>query len=322
MTYANKKAILKFGVIMIVGVVVASAMSTGVLADAPAESAYSDILNNTDGDGTLSNPYVLTTLEELQAMNGSLSAHYVLANNIDASETENWNNGAGFTPIGNGSEFSGNFDGKGFSVDGLYIYRPNTNAVGLFDSISSDIINISVTNIDIQGGRYVGGLVGFIKGGDSGANIEKSYSSGSVSGDSSVGGLVGYNRDNSNIYYSYSNSNVSGTSEVGGLVGSNSRYITNSYSTGSVTGNTFVGGLVGYNRDAGTVVDSYWNTETSTQSTSAGSAIGLTTAEITGSAASTNMVGFDFTSVWSTVLATDIDSSADSYPILDENHLL
>jgi len=37
---------------------------------------------------------------------------------------------------------------------------------------------------------------------------------------------------------------------------------------------------------------------------------------MTGSAAPTNMVGFDFTSVWSTVLASDADSSADSYPIL------
>jgi hypothetical protein len=38
---------------------------------------------------------------------------------------------------------------------------------------------------------------------------------------------------------------------------------------------------------------------------------------MTGSAASTNMVGFDFTSVWSTVSASDADYSADSYPILD-----
>jgi hypothetical protein len=38
---------------------------------------------------------------------------------------------------------------------------------------------------------------------------------------------------------------------------------------------------------------------------------------MTGSAAETNMVGFDFTSVWSTVSASDADSSADSYPILD-----
>ena len=44
MTYANKKAILKVGVIMILGVVLASAaMSAGALADAPTDSEYSDI---------------------------------------------------------------------------------------------------------------------------------------------------------------------------------------------------------------------------------------------------------------------------------------
>ena len=46
-------------------VVASAAMSAGVLADAPTESEYSDILNNTDGDGTSSNPHVVTTLDEL-----------------------------------------------------------------------------------------------------------------------------------------------------------------------------------------------------------------------------------------------------------------
>ena len=128
-----------------------------------------------------------------KAVQGDLSAHYVLGNNINASETETWNSGAGFTPIGNGVEFSGDFDGQGYSVDGLYINRPNTNGVGLFGGISSsDIKNIGVTNIDIQGGYNVGGLVG---DNNNGANIMYSYSSGAVSGDSAVGGLVGNNND-------------------------------------------------------------------------------------------------------------------------------
>ena len=288
----------------------------------------------------------MTTVDELQAINSSLSAHYVLGNDINASETETWNNGAGFAPIGNNVRhpFSGNFDGQGYKVDGLYIHRPNTDYVGFFGRVNTTIKNIGVTNLDIQGDTFVGGLVGFTEGaniinsfssgevsGDDqvgglvGINkntkIETSYSNSNVSGNSDVGGLVGYTRDNSNIYYSYSNSNVSGTSEVGGLVGdTSSSYINKSYSTGSVTGGfSNVGGLVGSNDEYSTVADSYWNTETSNQSTSAGSAIGLTTDEMTGSAAPTNMVGFDFTSEWRTVSASDADSSADSYPILDSS---
>ena len=320
-------------------------ISAGVLADTPVESEYSDILNNTDGDGTSSNPYVVTTLDELQAVQGNLSAEYILGNNINASETDIWNSGAGFTPIGNLSNtFLGNFYGQGFSVDGLYIHRPNTDYVGLFGRVnSSDIKNIGVTNLDIQGADSVGGLVGlsigsnitnsyasgvvsgdYSVGGLVGLNknttIEKSYSNSNVSGDESVGGLAGYNRDSSNITESYSNSSVTGDYYVGGLLGYNvgSSNIKKSYSSGSVSGNSDVGGLLGYNAnyESYRVTDSYWNTETSNQSTSAGSAIGLTTAEMTGSAAETNMVNLDFTSVWRTVSASDADSSADSYPIL------
>ena len=44
--------------------------------------------------------------------------------------------------------------------------------------------------------------------------------------------------------------------------------MSNSYSTGGVTGDDDVGGLVGYSE--GTVSNSFWDTETSGQSTSAG----------------------------------------------------
>ena len=206
---------------------------------------------------------------------------------------------------------------------------------------SADIKNIGVTNLDIQGDSYVGGLVGEnrlssnitnsyssgavsgdrnvggLVGGDDGANIMNSYSSGAVSGDSSVGGLVGENTDSSYITNSYSSGAVSGDRKVGGLVGfnNNGANIEKSYSIGAVYGNDYVGGLVGEN--TATVTDSFWNTETSNQPTSAGSATGLTKAEMTGSAAETNMADLDFTGTVSTVLASDADSSADSYPILD-----
>jgi len=54
--------------------------------------------------------------------------------------------------------------------------------------------------------------------------------------------------------------------------------VSNSYSTGSVTGNEHVGGLVGVNW-VGTVSNSFWDTKTSGQATSAGGT-GKTTAEM------------------------------------------
>ncbi len=54
--------------------------------------------------------------------------------------------------------------------------------------------------------------------------------------------------------------------------------VSNSYAIGSVNGDIHVGGLVGANVE-GTVTDSFWDTETSGQSTSDGGT-GKTTAEM------------------------------------------
>ena len=51
------------------------------------------------GSGTEIDPYVITTVEQLQEMNDDLDAHYVLGNDIDAGATATWNDGAGFAPI-------------------------------------------------------------------------------------------------------------------------------------------------------------------------------------------------------------------------------
>jgi len=61
-------------------------------------------------------------------------------------------------------------------------------------------------------------------------------------------------------------------------VGWNEDTVSNSYSTGSVTGNNNVGGLVGDNF-VGFVTNSFWDIETSGQSTSAGGT-GKPTAEM------------------------------------------
>src|SRR5262249_13758729 len=72
-------------------------------------------------DGSSGTPYQITDVYGLQGINGSLlNSDFVLANNINASGTANWNGGAGFRPIGNGF-FAGQFDGQGFTIDHLKI---------------------------------------------------------------------------------------------------------------------------------------------------------------------------------------------------------
>ncbi len=249
--------------------------------------------------GETGNPYEIANLNNLYW----LSQHsevwdkdFIQTADIDATETSTWGSGdnAGFSPIGNTSQFTGVYDGQENTISNLFIYRPNTNAVGLFSSISSEVAeikNLGLIDVDITGGNNVGGLVGANIG-----SISNTYSTGNVIGKyNNSAGLVGYN--NGNISNSYSTVNVTGINySCGGLVGFNDNgNISNSYSTGNVTGNNNVGGLVG--ASGGTVSNSYWNTETSTQATSAGSdaSFGKTSAEMKIEA---TFIAWDFANTW------------------------
>ncbi|MBK5959755.1 hypothetical protein CCR97_16315, partial [Rhodoplanes elegans] len=163
-------------------------------------------------------------------------------------------------------------------------------------------------------GGTAGGLVGF---NDAGAVLQ-SFSSGAVSGDSgtAIGGLIGANVPNyydggAIVYQSYATGAVTGTGTAiaGGLIGVNAGYVEQTYATGAVTTGSggIAGGLIGANSAlvygdtptpetvTGTVVASYWDTQTSGQSGSA-AGTGLTTAQLT----SGLPAGFD-PDVWSSV---------------------
>ena len=119
----------------------------------------------------------------------------------------------------------------------------------------------------------VGGIVG-----ENAGSISNCYSAGMVSGSSGsydVGGLVGLNYDS--ISNCYSTGAVSGDTGVGGLVAVNAGSISNCYSTGSVSGSSYIGGLVG--TSSGTTNASFWDVETSGQTSSAGGT-GKTTTEM------------------------------------------
>ena len=222
------------------------------------------LLSRSIGTGTSINPIMIysdsNTSGGLQYIPTSgLGLYYQVANNIDASETSSWNSGAGFVPIGNNSTpFTGNFNGDGYTIADLFINLPSMNQVGLFGVTSGSIIsNIGLTNVNVTGQNYVGGLAGE---NGSAATISNSYMTGSVTGSSWVGALVGENTS-STISDSYTTGSVTASSSyVGGLAGDNnssSASISNDYATGSVSGNYDVGGLVGYNGTNAAISNSY-----------------------------------------------------------------
>jgi len=66
-------------------------VSAGVSDPAPDPSEYPDILTEMDGTGSEDDPYIVTDIVDLQAIDGDLDAHYRLGGDIDASDTETWN---------------------------------------------------------------------------------------------------------------------------------------------------------------------------------------------------------------------------------------
>jgi len=188
----------------------------------------------------------------------------------------------------------------------------SANSGGLLglNQMNSVVINCFSSSI-VTGTQNVGGLVGDNM---NESTISMSYSSGVVTGSSFyVGGLVG-NNSISVIDNCYSTATTDGFWRVGGLAGSSvgpGSLITNSYSTGIVTGTYSPGGLVGY-VSGGDVINSYWDTETSGQSTSYGGE-GRTTSEMTYPYAGNTYVNWDFSETWSEDTGENVNNG---YPYL------
>jgi len=169
---------------------------------------------------------------------------------------------------------AGGFQG---SINNSYstsdVFATGDYAGGLVGHNRDNISNSNATGDVLATGNYIGGLVGQSGDGNIVGTIFNSYSTGNVSGTSTVGGFVGYNFDTISSSYStgnvsgtgntiggfvgyneagiilssYSASNVFGGNCVGGFIGQNDNLINNSYATGNVSGDTGVGGFAGEN---------------------------------------------------------------------------
>jgi hypothetical protein len=214
---------------------------------------------------------------DLQLMQNDLDGSFTLMNDIDASDTVNWNSGLGFDPIGDGDPwvggvyFTGAFDGQGKAIQNLIVDRPSEKCSGLFGSISdADIHDIHLENVSISGGGdrgFIAGLAGLATGS---SVISNASVSGTVTGYGTygVGGLVGMMYNGATVYDSYasvdvvhSGSGPGGNVYIGGLVGQGwvGGGIYRSYATGTVTGGVAynVGGLAGHVSHGFSVSDSH-----------------------------------------------------------------
>ncbi|MBM6672689.1 fimbrillin family protein [Marseilla massiliensis] len=249
----------------------------------PEAGKFYNITLNKDKGYTVSedgNTYEVYNAEGLKNIaslvnSGATDINITLDTDLDLTDME-------WTPIGAdyNNAYTGIFDGNGKTITGLTVNQEGTNYVGLIGYLGSGgkVQNVTLTDVSVTGYWYVGGVVGAndkgtvtactasgsISGssrvggvvGYNGGTMTGCTVSGSVSGDSSVGGVVGWN--GGTVTACYDTSDVSGYSDVGGVAGRNYYgTVTGCTSSGSVSGSLNVGGVVGYNY--GIVTACYWS---------------------------------------------------------------
>ena len=205
-------------------------------------------------------------IHDLQNIENNKRGRYMLARDIDASETATWNSGEGFKPIGmEGENFTGQFDGVRHTIRGLHINRPYETKVGLFGETAFDadnfytaesvrIENFSLVNSSVKGNHQVGGVVGLAQS----TIIQNVSFSGTVEGADTVGGIVGATA-NTTVQNVCNAGTVKGGDKVGGIVGElEGRTVQNVWSTAQVEG-TNIGGIVG-RAVGGSILHAVWKT--------------------------------------------------------------
>jgi len=232
-----------------------------------------------NGSGTIADPFEITNCTQLQEMEDNLTVNYELMNEIDCSDTINWDSGNGFDPIGT---FTGNLSGNGNNITNLYINRTDARTA-LFEYIGPNsnlqqigIINFTIRNFNDAGvTKDVGSLFAFSLGNNF---IDQIYSQGIfyIEGDDGfgepyIGGIGGRTGNDdiisncyTNIFYSESGTAYSYVGGITGLLDTDA-IIENSYSILNGTSSGDIGGLSSWLK--GTInnsfADGYYNATSS-----------------------------------------------------------
>jgi len=196
------------------------------------------------GSGTQDDPYLIANLGNLFWLREyQIQGYYSQTANINASETRNWFNGAGWLPIDLNYTL---YDGNNFCIDSLYINRPNLDHGGLISQAENSCIkNLKVTNAEIyaaSGAVIVSHLSeSLIYDCISSGEITTSYNR------ESTGGICG-RLDASSMSNCVNLANVTGGIRVGGVVATvsySSNDLSNLRNYGTVSGYHIVGGVIG-----------------------------------------------------------------------------
>ncbi len=204
------------------------------------------------GAGTADDPYQVTNADEFFEIRNTPNACYILVNDIDLTEfIQDESPTMGWTPI---PTFSGELDGNGMTLYGLFINRPGQTGVGLFSQLAGSTASVHDLVIDaprVTGGQNTGVIAGAGGGTIYGVTINKAKV---TSSKNYIGAVVGYNEAAYIEIYNITlnEAQVAGAQYVGGMVGY--RYQTNRVNIHdckiydvAVTATSYAGGVLGGN---------------------------------------------------------------------------
>lgn len=288
----------------------------------------------TNGDGSTSNPYQISTAAQLYwfagLVNGTLTdgtaknaaacakltANITVNSSVLKSDgTINSSKVSGFTawtPIGyyNSTSdyvtYTGTFDGNGKTISGLYLNNTEKNYVGLFGYSSGTITNVGIVDSYFYGREFVGGICGLNAG-----TVKKCYNKCPITSVyNGIGGVCGVNYVGATITNCYNTGSITSDQyHIGGVCGYNYGKLSNCYSTGALLKtNGDAGGVCGTN--SGSIANCYYDKEKCTikginGADASGQAEGKTTAQFTSGEVAYILQGSQSGTVWGQTIGTD-----------------
>lgn len=230
------------------------------------------------GDGTESNPYLVSTLGDLRQIATEPTAYYKQTNSIYMGAA-----GSTWTPV---ESFSGSYDGDGYNLSGMVVESDDYYAgmFGLLESGASvkniifdspeitvnsetgyagvvagwayanntidniHVHNASITSTDGSTVNAAGGIVGEIY--LSGTITSSSFNNGTIDlpGSESVGGIAGGTRTSASITACAVSATINASTDVGGIVGKLGRSageVADCHANVDITAKNTVGGIAG-----------------------------------------------------------------------------
>lgn len=227
--------------------------------------SYTEPAKNGQGVYLISSPDELMWFDKNAKMTDSAKLLADITINEDVSGSDATSQKYKWTPIGmdKTKAYTGNFDGNGHTISGLYINSTAANT-GLFGYVGAagEIKNVTISDSVITSTQnYTGAVVGDSKG-----NITNCHTTATtrVTGANYVGGIVGELDSNMSLAQCSNAGEVQGTGTSGyaggiaGRVQSNaSNALTDSYNTGRITGVANVGGIAGHLYNGGGIQNVY-----------------------------------------------------------------